>query len=415
MKNPNLDKFPLGFWSTLEAGQAPIDQPKDWAEMGMTLTMGDAYKDGVTDKAHFKAMLDCAYEQGLKIILCDERAESRTIAKIGFDGYRANLQAVVDDWGSHPAIWGVHLGDEPNMTEYPLFIRAIHLCQEIAPQWQPYANLLPWAPGVQDDLGLTDWSKYLDDFVKDSGMKFLSYDCYTQMRSDPMAWPIYFHNLKLYGDAARRNDIPFWTILLSVPHFKYRNPSLDDIRWQLNTAVASGAKGISWFYLYQQNIWYSNYRNAPVNQVGRKTQLYYDISDVQNIFNRTLAPVMDKLTLQKVYHICKAYGGFELFYGDEEVEFHDSEEPMIMSYFTDEADPEWKYLLLVNNSCTESVLYTVTLHGHPSETQELICDGEWRSMSGKLHDDGDVKLTETGMQLPHWYAPGQAVLYRYKR
>ena len=49
MKNLGLDRFPLGFWSTLDAQKATTDAPKDWAEMGMTLTMGHSYTHGVTD------------------------------------------------------------------------------------------------------------------------------------------------------------------------------------------------------------------------------------------------------------------------------------------------------------------------------------------------------------------------------
>lgn len=415
MKNPNLERFPLGFWATLDAGKAPATQPEEWAEMGMSLTMGHQYIHGQTDRAHFAKMLDCALENGLRIILCDSRADAHNIKKLGEEGFARLLQAVVDDWGSHPAVWGVHLGDEPGAEDYSDFILAIRTLRRLAPQLQPYANLLPWFPGAEERAGADNWPDYLDRFVRDSGMAFLSYDCYSQMRSDPEALPVYFRNLKLYGDAARRNDIPFWTILLCVPHFTYRNPSLDDYRWQFNTALASGARGISWFYLYQQDIWYCNYRNAPVNQLGRKTQGYYDISDVQNIFRRTLGPVMERLQLTKVYHIGQAYGGFELFGGDDEVEYGDDSKKMIMSYFRDEADPSWRYIMLVNNSFQEDVHYTLRLRGRDVRAQELVRDDIWRPMEGSLHDDGVVERTETGLRLPHWYAPGQAVLYRYRR
>lgn len=415
MKNPNLTRFPLGFWTTLRAEQAPADHPKEWAEMGFSLTMGHQYAPGKTDPAHFKALLDCAYHHGVRIILCDDRAQARTMATLGEDGYTRQLQAVVDEWGSHPAIWGVHLGDEPDAKDYPLFIKAIHLLRQLAPQWEPYANLLPWFPDTEKAVQTNDWGAYLDGFIRDSGMKFLSYDCYTQMRSDPEALPIYFRNLKVYGDAARRNDVPFWTILLSVPHFAYREPSLDDYRWQFNTALASGAKGISWFFLYQQNIWHSNYRSAPVNQLGRKTHGYYDISEVQNIFWRTLGPVMDHLRLLRVYHIGQAYGGFELFCGDQEVACLGGPNKMIMSYFEDEDDPTWRYLLLVNNSQTESVNHTLALRGADVVAEQLTYDGEWRPMEGFLHDDGQVERTADGLRCPHWYAPGQAILYRYHR
>jgi hypothetical protein len=245
-------------------------------------------------------------------------------------------------------------------------------------------------------------------------MRYISYDCYTQMNRTPEGTNLYFRNLKLYGDAAQRNNVPFWTILLCVPHFKYQDPTLDDIRWQFNTALACGAKGISWFYLYQQTIWYSNYRNAPINQLGRKTQKYYDISDVQNIFLRTLAPYMNKLQPEKVYHLGQAYGGFELFTGDEEVELTPGCDPMIMSYFSNPED-DWKYILVVNNDTRNDVNFTLKLRGKIAEAQELVYDEQWRNMSGLLFDDGEVACTETALELPHWYAPGQAILYRYRR
>lgn len=414
MKNPGLDRFPLGFWCTLDAQEAPADAPKDWAEMGMSLTMGHCYTHGATDKAHFTAMLDSALATGQRIILCDSRTQAHRLEELGEEAYAAELRAVAADWGSHPAIWGVHMGDEPDAKKYPYFVRAIRMMREIAPQWEPYANLLPWWPGAEQYAGAENWPDYLDRFVQDSGMRYLSYDCYTQMIGSMEGTNRYFANLRLYGEAARRNDVPFWTILLCVPHFHYKDPTLDDIRWQFNTALACGAKGISWFYLYQQNIWYSNYRNAPVNQLGRKTQKYYDISDVQNIFRRTLAPYMDKLQLKKVYHLGQAYGGFELFGGDEEVLLNVGDEKMIMSYFSNPED-DWKYILLVNNDQTANVNFTLRLRGKIAEAQELICDEQWRSMNGNLHDDGVVTQTEAGLELPHWYCPGQAVLYRYRR
>ncbi|MBQ8610853.1 MAG: hypothetical protein IJ412_03995 [Oscillospiraceae bacterium] len=414
MKNPGLDRFPLGFWSTLDAQDAGTDAPKDWAEMGMTLTMGHSYTHGVTDKAHFTAMLDSAYENNVRIILCDNRTQARRMMELGEEAYAAELRAVVEDWGTHPAIWGVHMGDEPDAEAYPYYVRALRMIREIAPQWEPYANLLPWWPGMEKRAGTDTWANYLDRFLQDSGMRYLSYDCYTQMNRTPEGTNIYFSNLKLYGDAALRNNVPFWTILLCVPHFKYQDPTLDDIRWQFNTALACGAKGISWFYLYQQNIWNSNYRNAPVNQLGRKTQGYYNISDIQNIFHRTLAPYMDKLQLKKVWHVGQAFGGFDLFTGDDEVELSPGAHPMIMSYFSNPED-DWNYILLVNNDTRTDVNFSLALRGEIAEAQELVRDGQWRSMSGLLFDDGEVTRTETALELPHWYAPGQAILYRYRR
>ena len=123
---------------------------------------------------------------------------------------------------------------------------------------------------------------------------------------------------------------------------------------------------------------------------------------------------MEKLQLKKVWHVGQAFGGFDLFTGDNEVELSPSGHPMIMSYFTNPED-DWNYILMVNNDTRTDVNFSLTLRGEITEAQELIRDGNWRTMSGLLFDDGEVVRTETTLELPHWYAPGQAVLYRYRR
>ncbi|MBE7065617.1 MAG: hypothetical protein E7384_07410 [Ruminococcaceae bacterium] len=414
MKNPNLDTFPLGFWCTTDVSSATDNDVKDWKELGMSLVMGHGYDYKKDKKEDFIKMLDAAHTEGIKIILCDHRTESRNIYKHSEEKYISDLKDVINDFGSHPAVWGIHIGDEPwDEQEHKAFYRAMELVRELAPGLEPYANLLPHLPGVLEKVGKNSWTEYLDEFITKSKAKFISYDCYVQMIEDPIGVEVYYSTLKDHGDASKRHDIPFWTILLAVPHFHYRNPSLDEFRWQLNTAVACGAKGISWFYIYQQEIWNSNYRNAPVNQIGRKTENYYRICDVQNIFNRTIGPVVNKLDWEKTYHIGKAYGGFELFEGDEEVAKDDSGAEMIMTYFTDSDGT--RYILLVNNSMTKDVLYTLQIKGSFTKAEELMHDNIWREMAGLLFDDGQVEKTDDVTKIPHWYAPGQAILYKITR
>ncbi len=408
-----FDKFPMGFWSTVHATAENAGDPAEWAEMGMTLTMGYSYRDGVTDKADYRAMLDCARQNGVQIILCDSRIEYGNLRRNGLEQYKADVAAAYKDWGDHPAVWGAHIGDEPQKAEYPYFVQAIRALKEIAPTWQPYGNLLPWCSG--DVVGFDNWDLFLDDYLEKSGIGMLSYDCYTQLSDGPDDIPYYFNNLLRYGKAAKRHRVPFFTCLLCVPHFKYRQPTIDDIRWQLNTAVAFGAKGINWFFLHQQEIWNSNYRQAPINQLGRKTQLYDDIWDVQNIFRRTIEPYMLKLNLEAVYHVGKAYGVVPPFEGDEEIGKPEGDHPMVMSYFSDPADAAARYVLLVNNSQTESVQYPLTIKGKPVKVEILRSDENWINAYHDAHDNGGIVQTEDGLTIPRWMAPGQAILIRYWR
>lgn len=416
MKNPNIERYPLGFWSMIDGGIAPVNHPDEWKELGMTLTLGNIYYPDKTDKEHFRKQLDCAYKNGIKVILSDHRAAARRLHEVDEAGYRKLLQSVLDDWGDHPAVWGLHIGDEPEINDYDVFVKAINIFKEMAPQWEPYANLIPWYAGVEKRLGIESYPEYVKKFITDTGMHFISYDCYAQMNPGKSGWETYYKNLKIYSDVSHELGVPFWTILLSIPHFNYRNPSLDDYRWQFNTALASGALGLSWYFIYQQQCWSCNYRNAPVNQLGRKTQGFYDIMDIQNIFWRTIGPKIEKMTLKKVSHVGTAYGGFEKFCGDDEVApLPDDAPDMIISQFEPDVPDGWKYIMVVNNSCENNVNFSLPLRGNKIEADELLYDDNWRHIAASLHDDGVVKDENGVYSMPHWYAPGQAVFYRYKR
>ena len=65
--------------------------------------------------------------------------------------------------------------------------------------------------------------------------------------------------------------MPFWNTILSVGHHAHRCPNLDEIRWQFNTTVASGANGILWFFYYVREP-FQNYRLSPVDEHWDRTQ-----------------------------------------------------------------------------------------------------------------------------------------------
>ena len=99
--------------------------------------------------------------------------------------------------------------------------------------------------------------------MADNGkFKMLCYDCYTQMNPEEEGTDRFFLNLKYYSDAAKAAKLPLWTTLLSVGHYRYREPNEDDLRWQLSAAAACGCKGILWFFIYMRAPM-SNYRVSP--------------------------------------------------------------------------------------------------------------------------------------------------------
>ena len=163
--------------------------------------------------------------------------------------------------------------------------------------------------------GADTWPNYLDEFCQKSNADLLSYDCYSQMGPGEKGWENYFENLRLYREAALRNGIPFWNSILSVGHFAYRSPNFDELRWQFNTTIASGAHGVLWFFYYMREP-HVNYRLALVDEHWNRTPTYDDVRRIQKTFHRFYGDLFTHIVCTKVMFNPTPYGGGEKFSPD---------------------------------------------------------------------------------------------------
>lgn len=404
-----MGQFPMGCWNYVAVNEQGPAAVRDWADAGMTLTMGPEFDPERHQADELRAILDAAAEENIKMILCDRRAHWRTLTEKGEEAFCAGLGAAIDDFGDHPAVFGFHVGDEPGTEDFANACRAYRLQKELAPHLSPFLNLLPWYQGVETRVGYASWAAYLDAFVEMAQPDLLCYDCYAQMNPGQEGWDMYFANLREFQAASRRHQIPFWTTLLSVGHFRYRPPQEDDLRWQVNTAAAHGAKGILWFFFYMREP-QDNYRVSPIDEHWERTETFEWLSRVNRTFLQWQAPVLLGLTLERTFHVGRAWGGAPLLTGSPLVHWAKSVHgsPLIVSEFTDAKGR--KYVAVVNNSQTESDAAEVCIAGRAPNLfrvgwkgaeQELSAAGEWHATPGT-----DFVIARC------WLAPGQMELYR---
>ena len=317
-KSFGLDKFPVSFWSYTnigEHGQYMTEaEVASWADAGFTVPQSPSFEvNDQEQKTHIIKILDWAKKYGLKIIVPDPRG----YAKMGKDGkpdkdYADGIRAAVNDFGHHSALFGFHVGDEPDSVFKNVFFECYRIQKEIAPTLHPFANLLPHFPGIEKRAGTDNWPNYLDEYANKTNADLVGYDCYAQMNPGEDGWTDYFRNLNYHRDASLRNGIPFWNTILSVGHFRYRVPNQDEVRWQFNTSVASGANGIVWFFYYMRQP-HANYRMSPVDEFWNKTQLYYDLQRVHNNFHRRYNDLFNNLVSTRLCFYGKNYGDGEWF------------------------------------------------------------------------------------------------------
>lgn len=414
-----VSSYPIGFWNYLNLAnpvhaahqlEADVEQ---WHDAGFTLTFGPSFDPADEEQlARMHRLLDWAQQRGIKLILVDPRGGAIADGETE-EAYLAGFRKAVDEFGRHPAAFGFHIGDEPDAAANGRFLWTSRKQRELAPDLVPFINLLPWWEGAEQRVGTGTWPEYLDRVVLEGDARLLCYDHYAQL-VDAGGVEGYFRNLKLYRDAAMRHEIPFWNTLGSVGHWLYREPDYNDMRWQFNTTVCSGAGGVLWFFYYMREP-HENYRLSPVDEFWEPTRGYYDIRRVHRMFHQLYGDLFNRLVSTKVMFYPEGRGGFDAFQPDhlvKSVRFGpagkagDLPNSLMIGEFVDAAGTE--YLMLVNNSPFNDVKISVEL-ANPDEVEFFRRD--WYHAGGEnlldrwVSDDGNQMLEQ-------FLAPGQEIVLR---
>jgi hypothetical protein len=400
------DKFPIGFWNIIPATQLGTEAVKDWVDFGTTLTMTGQYYAG-QDKVKMRAILDECHAQGIRLIFQDARLTYHCL----YNGhYEEDMKEVLRDFGDHPAVYGIHLGDEPMAGQTEDAIEAVRVMKRLCPDKKAYLNLLPWYSdqfgGVEARVAISgDYKQYLIDFIRQSGADILSYDCYFQLeelhgRLTDRALETYFKNLRIFHEAAVETGVELWYTTLAVGHMMYRCPTQDDIRWQINTAVALGVKSLFYWFLYS-GFYNANYRVAPINELFERTETFNWISTENRLFQHVFGKLFCELELEKAYFHGETYGGYpQLLEGDEYIRAVRpvQQTPMIVSRFKRVSDPSRVYYALVCNSQRDPA--SVFFEMEPGVEVEEV-----RSTDGIItHTPRPFEDTN---RIHYWFGPGQ--------
>jgi hypothetical protein len=416
----NLKKYPIGFWNYTNLGEHGSHMTEaeiaEWADAGFTVTHGPSFDPKKPEQVELmQKILDWCQAREIKLIVNDPRCDAKWVEKDGKcvvpDDYADNVRAAVKLFGEHPATFGFHIGDEPDAKVKNAFFECYRIQKEVAPQLHPFANLLPFFPGLETRAGTDKWPNYLDEYCQKSNADLICYDCYSQMNPGEGGWKNYFENLRLYREASLRNGVPFWNTALATGHYNYRCPNYDEFRWQFNTSVASGAHGVLWFFYYMRQP-HINYRLAPVDEHWNHTQAYDDLRRLQKSFHRLYGDLFTRIVCTKVMFNPEPYGGGEKFAPDDLVaRVGPVGYKTMVSEFVDAQ--QRKYVMLVNLSMTENQKISLTLKGEKVRFFSWGWDG--KEHEGPAYSSDGYTRNEQGATLSHFLAPGQEAVYRVEQ
>lgn len=384
-----MSNYKIGFWNYVKCGEINSKNAvNDWRELGMNLAMSFTYCYQKHNKQDLIDMLDECLKNNISVIVCDERTQFRTLIKEGEESFKIGVQNAIEDFGWHKAVFGFSVGDEPDAKEWESAISAYNIVQNANKNLTAFINFYPYfiddsfnqILGVERD----DYWDKLDDFLKRTGAKILSYDFYGQCNYfDKELWiDVYFKNLNNFRRVAENNNAQLYTCLLSVGHWGYRVPTEDDMRWQISTAVAHGAVGLLWFYLYARTVEFS-YRNAPIDMFYKKTDTYDKLCRQNRIFGEYFAEKLEGFNFLSVQHYLKQYGETQTFDGSgllKNVKTVINEKPFSISHFE---NANGEKCVVVVNLCQDE----------PSAVNfEFVY--EWQKYNGL-----------------YWFAPGQMMIF----
>lgn len=279
----STDLFPIMAWDSVP------DQPrvlKKMHDFGLTVA-------GFVPPS----MLDHCQAAGLKAIVSDPRTSDYDWQHVDAKTARQRVTQLIDQVRHHPAVFGYYLRDEPPASYFPGLATVAGIIKEKHPGAWPYVNLFP-NYATPDQLGAKTYDDYVQKFVDVCKPPILSYDHYAILEGNGFR-PEYFANLEALHRASIKYHTPFGQIVLSVGCLSYREPTMTDMRFQVYTSLAYGAKGLAYFKYFTPGA--GNYRNGPIDQFGHETPLWSSIRQI-NLQVGKLAPTLLQLTSNAVYH-----------------------------------------------------------------------------------------------------------------
>jgi hypothetical protein len=272
------EQFLIGFWCAPPPAETTPERYREIADAGFNAVLPPC-AGPVTPELNRRILELCA-ANGLKAIVGDPRLEASQAA--GGTGVDALVGAVVGDYAKSPALLGYFLADEPNAAQFPRLAALTSALRVRDPKRLPFINLFPnYATPAQ--LGTPTYEAYVRQYLESVHPRLLSFDHYALV--GPGERPTYFENLEIIRREAERADVPFAAILLSTPHDPYRDPTEADLRWQVYTSLAYGARGILYFTYWtpQSDTW--NFHNGILDEQGRRTPHYAQVRRINGELN----------------------------------------------------------------------------------------------------------------------------------
>ena len=273
------DRFAVGFWvdppadSQMDARYAEIAEAKFTFAIGL---FGAGTPEAVTRL----------------LALCERHGLKALVAMAGLPPEKLP---------ESPACWGYFLSDEPGPGGFPGLRKTVDALRAARPGKLAFINLLPnYAPAWA--LATTSYVQYVNGFISVVRPDVLSMDHYPQFHPNTDGRAGYCQNLEVMRSESLAAGIPFWNFFNAMPYGDQSDPTEAQLRWQVYTSLAYGAKGVMYFCYWTPAGDEFPKGGAIMTRDGKRTRHYEEAKRI-NTALKNLGPALMKLTSTAVHRV----------------------------------------------------------------------------------------------------------------
>ena len=273
------DRIGIGLWS-----DPPLDQQADAhyasiAEANFSFVIGNF---GASTPAGVAKQLSLGEKYGLKII----------VSTAGLPHNQLPTNA---------ACWGYYVADEPGPGAFAGLRQTADSLRAARPGKLAFINMLPdYAPAWA--LGNEAYPEFMGRFIREVGPDVLSMDHYPHFLPQADGRAAYCRNLEVMREKSLAANIPFWNFFNTMPYGDHSDPTEAQLRWQIYTSLAYGAKGVMYFCYWTPAGNEFPKGGAIITQAGKRTRHFEEAKRINGAV-KSLGPTLLMLKSTGVFRV----------------------------------------------------------------------------------------------------------------
>jgi hypothetical protein len=216
------NRFVISFWVDPPADDRMAERYKEIADADFTVVLG-----GAAEPEIIKRQLDLCRKYDLKAL----------------------VPFAVDYLPEDPECWGYLLRDEPSASDFPALRKQVDDVRKARPRKLALINLFPNYCDLPR-LGTSSYEEYVAKYMDEVRPDVLCMDHYPLFKPDADGRQAYCDNLEVMRKYSLANNVPFWNFFNTMPYGPHTDPTEAQLRWQVYTSLAYGAKGVLYFCYY---------------------------------------------------------------------------------------------------------------------------------------------------------------------